>query len=265
MADVAEAEALQGHSAQQSHLAFPPRLQPCCFPALRPFLSHMLHQVHIHFSFPTSSWKKNPVLVETGYYYYLQEKQKILILSELGVNNGQGEGKQRPHCSTAILCSPYKYRRSESLVPFLQAGKHSGEGGTLFQEGQRQNPLCAAGSPGYLKQCFWDMEISIWVNHCFPRIKKRKWKMFPIPQASNFSHTTLIWFQLQGRCLVRYSPAQIQVNCFLRRGQEKQCCQGCLQHPQGPTSEQRHLPWQATERELPATLSVPQHTLLSRE
>lgn len=123
-----------------------------------------------------------------------------------------------------------------------------------------RHTACAA--QGYLKQCFWDMEISIWVNHCFPHRKRRKWKMFPIPRANNFSHTTLIWFQLQGRCAVRYSPAQIQVNCFLRCGQEDQCCQRCLQHPQGSALEQRHLPWQTTEPELPATLPVP---LLSRE
>lgn len=80
---------LQGHSAQQNHLGFPSRVQPCCFPALRPFLSHGLHpSLHSFFSSHVFLKEPNPVLVETSCYYYLQEKQKILILSEPRVNNG---------------------------------------------------------------------------------------------------------------------------------------------------------------------------------
>lgn len=106
-----------------------------------------------------------------------------------------------------------------ALSPFYRQGNTEVRVGHS-QEGWRQSSPPAAGpagstacaTQGYLRQCFRDTEISIGRNHGFPRIKRRKQKMFPIPQASNFSHTTLTGFQPQGCSVARYSPAQIQVN-----------------------------------------------------
>lgn len=104
----------------------------------------------------------NPALVETG-CYYLQEKQKILILSE----TQRKQWVRRMEAETSLQHCHYKYQRSESLVPFLQAGKHRGEAGTLSQEGGRQSSPPTAGTAGstacatqaYLKQRFQDTEI----------------------------------------------------------------------------------------------------------
>lgn len=211
-----------------------------------------------------------PVLVETGCcYYYLQEKQKILILSAAQRKQWvrRREVETTPQC-----CHPLQPLQIPKVWEpcALSAGRETQRWGWDTVPGRtktepttcsricRQHCLC---NPGLSQAVLPRLEISIWMNHGFPHIKKKKGKMFPIPQVSNFSHTMLMWFQLQGRCAVGYSPVQIQVNCFLSHGQEEQCSQGCLQHPQG----QRHLPRQTTEWELPATLPVPQHTPLSRE
>lgn len=205
-------------------------------------------------------------MAETGCYYYLQEKQKICILSE-----AQHEQLvRRREAETTLQCchSLQPLKMPKVWEPCLLSASTQRWGWDTVQEGQRQSPPPTAGSAGstacdtqgYLKQCFRDMEIIIWTNHGFSHIKKVSHST-----GKQFQHTTLRWFQLQGCCVVRYSPAQIQVNCFLSCGQEEQCCQGCLQHPQGPTLGQKHLPRPATEWELPATLPGPQHTLLPRE
>lgn len=157
-----------------------------------------------------------------------------------------------------------------ALSPFCRQGNtevrvghcpRKGEGRAQHPQQDLQAALCSQGLSQAVLPRHGDQHLD---ESWLPSHKKEKRrKHFPFhrqaisatPSSYDFSYRDTV---------VGYSPAQIQVNCFLRRGQEEQCCQGCLQHPQGPTLGQKHLPQQATERELPATLPVPQHTLPSR-
>lgn len=76
------------------------------------------------------------------------------------------------------------------------------------------------------------MEISTWMSHGFLHIKRGKRKLFPIAQASDFSHTTLMWLHLQGtkRGTVQSDTAQPRSKLITSsdRVTEEQCCHRCL-------------------------------------
>lgn len=169
-------------------------------------VTHTLQSPHSFFSSHVFLKEEpNPVLAETGCYYYLQEKQKILILSKARVNNRWGEGKWRPHRSAAIRYSPYK-PKAQVLWPLFAGRETERRGGGTVPRGAKSEPTTssrtstACAAQGYFKQHFQDVEINQHMNESwgFFHIKRGKGKIFPIPQASDFSHTTLVWLQLQG-------------------------------------------------------------------
>lgn len=131
----------------------------------------------------------NPVLIETGCYYYLQEKQKILILSEAQRKQWvrRREAETTPQRCHSLL--PLQISKVWEPCP-LSAGRETQRWGwdtvpgRAKAEPSTRSRICRqhCAAQGYLKQCFRDMEISIWMNHGFPHIKRRK--------GENVSHST---------------------------------------------------------------------------
>lgn len=128
-----------------------------------------------------------PVLVETGCcYYYLQEKQKILILSAAQRKQWvrRREVETTPQC-----CHPLQPLQIPKVWEpcALSAGRETQRWGWDTVPGRtktepttcsricRQHCLC---NPGLSQAVLPRLEISIWMNHGFPHIKKKKEKCF---------------------------------------------------------------------------------------
>lgn len=164
-------EVLQGHQCSAEPFCIPIQSAGCCFPALKPFLSHILYKAHTHFFLPTSSWKKSLIL-------YWQRQAVIIIYRKnkryssylrFSVNNRWGEGKWRPHRSAAIRYSPYK-PKAQALCPLFAGRETERRGGGTVPRGAKAEPTTssrtstACAAQGYFKQHFQDMEINQHMN-----------------------------------------------------------------------------------------------------
>lgn len=196
-------------------------------------VTHTLQNPHSFFSSNVFLKEEpNPVLVETGCYcyYYLQEKQKILIFSKAQHKQWMGRREVETTPQRCHSVQPLQTPKVQVLCPLFvgreteRQGRGTGPGGskaepTISSRTRKQHCLC---NPGLFQATLprrGDQHMNeSWVfSH-----KKGKRK--------NVSHSTVKQFQphhahvteatgdKKRHCAVGCSPAQIQVNRFLRWG-----------------------------------------------
>lgn len=208
-------------------------------------VTHTLQNPHSFFSSHVFLKEEpNPVLVETGCcYYYLQEKQKILILSKAQRKQWMGRREAETTPQRCHSVQPLQTPKVQVLCPRF-AGREREMGGwgtvpggakaepTISSETRRQCCLC---NPGLLQAALPRREDQRMNESWFSSHKKGKRKNVSHVTGKrvepHHAHVTAATGDKKRHCAVRYSPARVHVNHFLRRALEEQHCRRCLHHP----------------------------------